>query len=78
METCFKPSDFPSAQHKQGYRMTYASVIIGSDDELLLVRGQATNFISAGLLLIGPLETYYSRILIIMQQIFLRRTHLKM
>ena len=63
-------------------RMTHICVskltIIGSDNGLSPGRRQATIWTNAGILLIGPLGTNFSEILIEIQSFSFKETHLKM
>ena len=52
--------------------------IIGSDNGLSPGRRQAIIWTNAGILLIGPLGTNFSEILIEMQTFSFKKTHLKM
>ena len=52
--------------------------IIGSDNGLSPGRCQAIIWTNAGILLIGPLGTYFSEILVKIQTFSLRKMHLKM
>ena len=59
---------------------TYASVyydIIGSDDGLSPVRRQVIIWTKVGILLIGPLGTYFNEIAIKIRTYFLMEMHLK-
>ena len=53
-------------------------IIIGSDNGLSPDRRQAIIWTNAGLLLIGPLQTYFNENLIKMQQFSLKKMHVKM
>ena len=53
-------------------------IFVGSDDVLLPGRHQAIIWTNAGILLIGPLETKISEILIAIQTFSFKRMHLKM
>ena len=53
-------------------------IIIGSDNGLSPDRRQAIIWTNAGLLSIGPLQTYFSENLIKMQQFSLKKMHVKM
>ena len=63
-------------------RVTYICVgkltIIGSENGLSPSRRQAIIWTNAGLLSIGTLQTYFSEILIKIQQFSLKKIHLKM
>ena len=53
-------------------------IIIGSDDDLSPDRRQAIIWTNAGILLIGPLGTNFSEILIEIQTFSFKKSHLKM